>query len=100
MSLTKRVWIDQDPAYEEVRKQYEESARLERSQFSVRLPTRRKSVGAASGRWDRLWPSCLAQAAAVLEIEHLNENEGMFFRSEQDRQVVREQAESIRCRYP
>jgi hypothetical protein len=92
VSLTKRIWIDRDPAYESARREYAEKAAEYRSEFIIRLPIRRRNSLASRPHWDPIWPSSLARAARELEIEIVNVNEGMFFRTVVDRDEVEKRA--------
>jgi hypothetical protein len=83
MSITKRVWIDRDPFYADVRAAYAREVDEHRSQFNVRLPTTRRAVHSATG-WDTLWPSGLIEAAKELNIEYVLINWGMFFCTRED----------------
>lgn len=88
MSLTKRIWIDRDPAYEDVRRKYAEEAATARSQFTFRLATRRRNKLASRPHWDPLWSASLGQVAKELKIDAVNVNGGMFFRTAEDRDAV------------
>lgn len=94
MSLTKRIWFDRDPAYDELRKRRAQEAWAYREQFTFRIATRRKSkIGAR--HWDPFWTSCLLQAANELGIETVNVNNGMFLRTKSDQELVKARAEAI-----
>lgn len=95
MSLTKRIWIDRDPAHEDVRRKYAEEAAAARSQFTFRLATRRRNRLASRPHWDPLWSASLDQAAKELKIDAVYVNDGMFFRTAEDRDAVELLAKSL-----
>lgn len=95
MSLTKRIFIDRDPAYAEVRRKAAEEIRQHLAAFTHRLPTRRRNRWSARPHWDPLWPSSLAEAARELGIESVNVNDGMLFRTAVDRDAVKVRAEEL-----
>lgn len=81
MSLTKRIWIDRDPAYEEIRRQYAEDALQYRQGFQYRTPMRRRSKAEGRTYWDPLWPISLRRAVKSLDAETVVVDKGMFFRT-------------------
>lgn len=95
MSMTKRVWIDRDPAYEDVRKRHADEAWLHAKQFTFRIPTRRKNPLGNRPRWDPIWPSALSQAAQGLGLDHVCINDGFFLRTEEEAANVRAKAKEI-----
>lgn len=95
MSITKRVWIERDPAYEEFRKQSAEETWRHISEFEFRVPLKRKSKLHYTSYWDPFWPGCLQRAADQLEFDTVIVNEGIFFRTREQRDAVVELAETI-----
>jgi hypothetical protein len=92
MSITKRVWIEMDPAYAAEREAYVKEVLKYQDQFKFRLPTRRRTL---AGNWDIFWPSSLTAAAKELEIEYVQINSGLFFRIAEERDAVRTRADTI-----
>lgn len=88
MSLTKRIWIEKDPAYEEVRRRYAEEAWQHIREFKFRAPLRRRNRCASGPHWDPLWPRSLERAAKDLELEVVRVNNGMFFRTSEQRDAA------------
>lgn len=86
MGLNKRIWIDRDPVYEDVRRQFLEYAKLH--EFTHRIPRRQKNRCP-------VWPRCLDIAAARLNFEHRRINGGVCFRTEAERDAVRALAEAL-----
>jgi hypothetical protein len=93
MGLTKRIWIDRDPAYENVRRQHLDGAKLD--DFKFRIPTHRTN-SMPGPRWCPIWRKCLGDTAARLNFEHRWINAGMFFRTEAERDAVWALAETLR----
>jgi hypothetical protein len=93
MGLTKRIWIERDPAYEDVRQRLLESAKLH--EFAFRIATRRKNRMSPGPRWCPLWANCLDKAARQLSIETRLINDGVFFRAEFERDAVLALAEQF-----
>lgn len=94
MGLTKRIWIERDPAYEDFRRRHLDAAKLH--EFTFRIPTHRKNSMASSPRWCPLWRRCLEIAAERLNFEHRWINAGMFFRTQVERDAVAALAETLR----
>lgn len=95
MGFTKSVLFDNDPAHDGIRKEWAEERDRLFAEFTVRLATRRKNQLPGRGRWDPLWPGTLHKAADELGIKSVNINDGMFFRTAEDRDRTRSRAEAI-----
>jgi hypothetical protein len=94
MSLTKRIWIEGDPAYAAVREQVAEQGRAHAAQFTVRIPTRRANR-LPGRRWDPFWPSALQRAIETLGHDSVWINDGVFVQTEEEREAVVERASEI-----
>lgn len=95
MGLTKLIFIEKDPAYAEVRRQYADDAAEYVKTFTFRLPTKRRNRWTDSPRWDPFWQASLTAAAKALEVQPVFINSGMFFRTADDRDSVNARAEEI-----
>lgn len=93
MSLTKRIFIDRDPAYAEVRERNGRENAAYREQFGYRIPINRRNPRGGKPHWDPYWPRCLSVAADDLEIEGIYVNSGMFLRTAEERDRVRSLAD-------
>lgn len=95
MGLTKRALFDNDPAHDGIRQHWAEERDRLFAEFTVRLPTRRKNRLLGGGRWDSLWPGSLAKAANELNIDHIGINDGMFFRTVEERERTARRGEEL-----
>ncbi len=95
MSVTKRVWIEKDPAYADVRAKFANEAAAIIAQHPFGAPLRRKNRLAASPHWDPLWPRRLAIAAEELKHDHITVNSRMMFRTEEARDATMQRAEVL-----
>ena len=95
MSLTKRIWIELDPAYEDVRQRYAEEAWRYIKEFEFRIPLRRRNRWEDSPYWAPLWPRALRRAAEELGFEVVKVNDGMFFRTREQRDATVTLAEDL-----
>jgi hypothetical protein len=93
MSITKRVWIDRDPAYADVRKRYADETWRYIKEFEFRIPMRRNKAGSRSP--DRWWLISLERAVRQFEVEVVRVNGGMFFRTVEQRDACLARAEEI-----
>lgn len=93
MSLTKRIFREKDPAFEDVRQNHAISNEEYFKQFPFRLPTRRLPKRPIyNKRWDPLWPSCINKAARELDIETVHINDGIFFKTADQMKLVKDRA--------
>ena len=92
MSLTKRVWFEQDSLYTDVRDRYQAEGMKYREQFKFRIPLLRRG---SAGRpyWEPAWPYCVDAAVKELELETIQLNSGLYFRSQDDLDRARTAAE-------
>jgi len=95
MSLTKRIFIDKDPAYDEVRRRTAQSVSEHCAQFEFRVAGNRRNAAGHRPHWDPFWPGALEGAVTVLGLESLNINGGKFFRTEEERASVLTLAETL-----
>ncbi|HEV2818255.1 MAG TPA: hypothetical protein VGW40_13665 [Allosphingosinicella sp.] len=95
MSLTKRIFLENDPAYEDVRRRCGEEAWAYIRQFKFRIPTRRRNRAASYPYWSPLWRTSLQRAVKELGVESVNVNDGLFLRTEADMKAVRALAETL-----
>lgn len=95
LSLTKRIWFDRDPAYEDIRQRIGEENQRYIEQFKFRAPLNRRNKLADRPHWDPIWPSSLDRAAEELKIEVVRVNEGIFFRTREQRDATKRLAEVL-----
>lgn len=95
MGLSKRIWIDRDPAYAEVRQKYAEEAWERARQFTFRGALKRQNKVVSDPHWDPIWRNTPYRAAQQLGIEHITINDGIFFRTAEARQAVMKLAERL-----
>jgi hypothetical protein len=95
VSVSKRLFFDNDPADDEARRRLRELHWEHIEQFTFRIPTRRLNKRELPHEWDSLWPGSLSAAANELKIECVCVNAGMFFRTEEERDAVQARAEVI-----
>lgn len=95
MGLSKRIWIDRDPAYAEVRQKYAEEASERANQFTFRAALKRRNKAVSNPHWDPIWRNAPYRAAKELGVEHVTINDGIFFRTAEDRQAVLDLAEKL-----
>lgn len=95
MSLTKRIFIERDPAYEDIRRARAEEVWAEIDTFTHRIPVRRRNTWSRAPYWDPLWPHALSQAAKQLAIQSYNVNDSMRFNSAEDALTVKVLAEQL-----
>ena len=92
MSMSKRILFGKEPLPESMRAERQRNLERLQSQFTVRIPTRRKNPFYGR-RWDPMWPGCLARAARDLGIESVHVNDGLFVASDSDAERIKEQAQ-------
>jgi hypothetical protein len=95
MSVTKRIWIEGDPAYADVRAKFGEEVERITSEYTFPAPLRRRNRLAQSPHWDPLWPRRLAIAAEELKHDHVAVNSRMMFRTEEARDAAMVQANQL-----
>jgi hypothetical protein len=93
MSMTKRVWIEKDPDYEDVRQKAAEEFCDYADQFSHRIPMRRFRSVDGKRQSDPYWPWAVNRTIEKYDPECVRINEGVFFRTEKERDKVRSEAE-------
>lgn len=83
MSLTKRVWIDRHPDYQDVRERHHAAGIKYKQQFEFRIPLRRRGT---KGRpyWEPAWPHCVNAAVKELALDTIQLNSGLYFRTRED----------------
>lgn len=89
MSVTKRVWIENDPAYEEVRRTHADEFAEHAKEFPFRLKGSRLEMD-KSGKRKRsaFWQIALQEAINETSVEFIQINGGLFFRSVAERDRV------------
>jgi hypothetical protein len=95
MSLYKRIWIDRDPAYADVRKKITGDSDEIIPQYPHGAPLRRRNRLAPSPHWDPLWPRRLAIAAEDLKLETIIVNSRMMFRTAEARDAAMKRGEQL-----
>jgi hypothetical protein len=98
MSVTKQVWIEKDPPYEDVRQRNHEDAWMHASQFKFRIPLRRR--GKRPGQyWDPLWPICVTEAAKRLNLDSVQIDASLSFRTADERDRAKELTNQLQRGY-
>ncbi|WP_439619814.1 topoisomerase DNA-binding C4 zinc finger domain-containing protein [Hyphomonas sp.] len=95
MSITKRIWIENDPAYEDVRQARREEMGAHLGPYTERMGWRRFSTIDGEKRLDPTWRMAVYKALDELKPDYVNINESLMFRTEEDRDEVRALAESL-----
>ena len=88
MGLTKRIFIERDPAYAHVREEYGKRAWADIDKHPFRTPLRRRTTWARSPHWDPFWRGSLIAAAEKLRVSHYLVNDGIRFRTKTDQDRV------------
>jgi len=94
MGLYKRVWIEKDPQYADLRRCHMEKVERYHAQFKFRIGTRRRN--ALTTGWCPFWESNLEQAVKELAFKVVRINSGMFFPTAEQRDAARSRAEQLR----
>ena len=95
MSVTKRIWIEKDHAYADVRKDSADQAAKIILQYPFGAPLRRRNRLAAFPHWDPLWPCRLVMAAKELSLDCITVNSRMMFRTKEARDAAMNRAEQL-----
>lgn len=91
MSITKRVWIDQDPAYADVWKAHAEELAEHAKQFPFRLKGTRFELGkSGERRRSAFWPAALQEAIYETEADFLQIKNDLYFRASAERDRVQQ----------
>lgn len=85
MSLTKRIWVDRDPDYADIRAKAAKEIRETIAKYPERAPLRRKNRRPGGVRWDPLWSFHLQKASAELGLDTIIVNDGIMFRTNSDK---------------
>lgn len=89
MSATKRVWIENDPAYEEVRKAHADKFAEHAKEFPFRLNgSRLEKDKSGERKRSAFWQIALQEAINETSVEFIQINGDLFFRSVADRDRV------------
>lgn len=97
MSLSKRIFIDKDSAYEDVRRCTAQATSKHCAQFTFRIANNRRNAQGDHPYWEPFWRGALEQAADRLGVESVNINGGKFLKLDAERAAVLTLAETI-CR--
>lgn len=92
MSITKRVWIENDPEYQDVQKARQDEIKTYLEPFSHRLGLRKFCVIEEQRRQDKTWPIAVSEAACELMAERAIVNDSMLFTCKSVRDAVRKLA--------
>jgi hypothetical protein len=95
MGLTKRIFVERDPAYADVRRQYAHETTRYLKQFPFRIGTRRRNRMAAKPYWDSTWRVSLQRAGKELGIEVAWVNDSVFLRTEAEMALLQGRAETL-----
>lgn len=93
MSVTKRDWIENDPAYQDDRKERQDEIKTYLEPFSHRLGLRKFCEIEGKRHKDITWPMAVSEAANKLAAESVIVNDGMLFKSQAVRDSVRHLAQ-------
>jgi hypothetical protein len=92
MSVTKRVWIENDPAYQDFQKARQEEITTYLDRFSERLSLRKFCSIDGKRRLDVTWKMAVSEAANELAADRVIDNDSMLFTSRSPRDAVRKLA--------
>jgi hypothetical protein len=94
MSLFKAIWIERDPAFEDVRRKVRAAGpKLEDYPWAV--PLRRRNRYAPRPYWDPFWPRRLHVAADDLGLDSIVVNSRMMFKTVVERNAAMARAEEL-----
>jgi len=89
------MWVEKDPAYADVRKKAVEEFRDHADQFAHRVPMRRFRSVDGKRRSDPYWPWAVNRTIEKHDLECVRINEGVFFRTKEERDKVQSEAEQV-----
>jgi len=92
MSITKRVWIENDPAYQDVQKARRDEIKAQLEPFSHRLGMKKFCEIEGKRHKDITWPMAVSEAANELAAESAIVNGSILFKSRPVRDAVRKLA--------
>ncbi|WP_440657746.1 hypothetical protein [Ensifer adhaerens] len=95
MSISKRILFERDPNDDAARAEINARVAEAISDFSFKVPLRRKNQLSASPRWDPFWPNCVMQAAKDLGVKVKCVNDQVCTRTREEAVGVKKVAESI-----
>ncbi len=95
MSLFKRIWVEKDPDYAELRKSVAGDPEEVIPQYPHGAPLRRRNRLANSPHWDPLWRRRLFIATEELRLDHIIVNSRMMFRTKEARDAAMHRAEEL-----
>lgn len=95
MSLYKRIWIEQDPAYADFRQQIAGDPAEIIPRYPFGVPLRRRNRLSTSPHWDPLWRGRVASAVENLKFDHIVVNSRMMFRTREERDAALQLAEKL-----
>ena len=89
MGLTKRIFIENAPGYENVREAHQQGVREYLSKFTERLPLIKYCTIEGKKRLDRTWKMAVFEAIRELDVECATINKSKYFTSISDRNAVK-----------
>lgn len=94
MSMSKRLLFDRNPLDDTAREQLKRQTAGYLGEFTNRLAMKRKAKQSAK-YWDQYWPMSVEQATRELGFEVVRVNDGLFTRTENERDAIKDRAEVI-----
>lgn len=99
MSITKRVWIENDPDFQDVRREASASVGDVEREYPFRLPTRRYATAANGKRQrDKWWFFAIRKALSETTSPIVWINSGVHFQTREELESLRSLAESYLSR--
>lgn len=94
MSITKRIWVELDPDYADARKQFHDKLFEDAEAFSYRLPgTKFELATNGKRRRNPWWSWAVNRVLKEVAVEVIRINGGIFFRTQAERDRVKELAD-------
>lgn len=95
MSMSKRILFDNDPKHDEIRAEIRRRNSEFIEQFQYRVPDTKFKIKDGKRRKDAFWGYALSTALKEVTVEFVTVNGGVFFMSEQERDIVLKRALNI-----
>ena len=95
MGLSKRIFIENDPAYEDVRQAHRKEIENYLANYTERLSLQKFCRIEGNKRLDRTWEMAVFEAIEELQVDSATINRSEYFTSYEDRDAVRGLAEKL-----
>ena len=93
MSVTKRMWIERDPEFQAQRDKAAPNFSELEKEFPFRMPASKLKTANGRKRRDAFWPWAIEKAIRETGAASIQINGGVFFRTEEERDLVKSLAE-------